>query len=297
LEYPNWKVTGLFTYPIKSCKGTSLQQARIGTHGMPDDRRFMIVEKSTGMFVAQRGDGDSGIGIKSMCQITPTLIEGDDGSPIFRQRLEVTAPGMNKLTIFPLNIWHDDGNVREVQVWGSKLEAAIGDLEHNQWFTEFLSRERPGDYEFVMMRAGSQRRAKHGYSQLRFADGYPFLVISQESLDDLNQRIGGDEPLPMNRFRPNIVISGGNPYDEDRINRMLIGNVDFEGMKLCVRCPTTQTDQETAKRGKEPIKTLLTYRPSPYGDGGVVLGRNFNHLSNDTISVGDTVQALAYQAQ
>lgn len=267
----------------------------MGVHGMQDDRRYMVVEKSTGMFVAQRSDGNSGIAIKSMCQITPTLIEDPNDRTSLYQRLEVTAPGMEKLTVFPHLIVHDDSNVRNVQVWENTCEAAMGDIEHNQWFTEFLSRERPGEYELVMMRAGSERRANYGFSQLRFADGYPFLIISEESLADLNNRIGGDKPLPMNRFRPNIVIAGGLPYDEDRIGRMVINDVEFEGKKLCVRCATTMIDQETAQLGKEPLRTLAKYRSNPEPEkNGVVFGRNFNHLSTGIIKVGDRVSASIY---
>lgn len=286
----NITVTGLFTYPIKSCKGTSLTQAKIGIQGIENDRRFMVVEKSTGMFVAQRSDGKDGIGIKSMCQITPTIEKNDS--------FTVSAPGMESITIVPvLNFFSIGGMHRkkEVEIWGKKYDAISADPDTNAWFTKFLSRERPGEYELVRMHNEQVRRTKHGQSQLNFADAYPLLVISQESLDDLNKRIGENEPSPMNRFRPNIVISGGREYDEDRIDRMVISGVDLEGMKLCMRCAVIMTDQETGERGKEPMKTLMTYRQNPYPDKkGVVFGRNFNHLSVGTIKLDDKVEVKAY---
>ena len=289
MESKSWKVSELWIYRIKSCKGTMLQGATIGVHGIVGDRQFMVVDAETGMFVAQRSDRGLGIAVKSMCQITPTITD-ENGT------MELSAPGMRAIRVFPQHIIHAGCNLRDVQVWDWKGEALFVDAEANAWFTEFLSRERPGKYQLVMFPYGSERRAKLGFSQLRFADGYPFLVISQESLNDFNVwRIIGGKVVPMDRFRPNIVISGGKPYDEDRLDRMGINGGDFEGKTLCVRCPITITDQETAERGKEPLATLATYRRSPYkADGGVVFGRNFNHLSTGIIRVGDEVTAISY---
>lgn len=293
MENPKWRVSELWTYPIKSCMGTSLQEARVGVHGIEHDRRFMLVEESTGMFVAQRSDGGEGVRIKSLRLVAPTVKQMSGGRGYY---LEVFAPDMGTIKVFPNLFLHMSPFVRDVRIWGKTHKAAIAETDVNAWFTKFLSRERPGKYQLVMLQEGYVRRAKVGYSQLRFADGYPFLIVSQESLDDLNSRIGGNQPLAINRFRPNIVIKGGRPYDEDRLDRMVINGVDFEGMKLCVRCPITQTDQETGVMGAEPIKTLLTYRSSPYGGKNkVVFARNFNHLSTGTISVGDTVESTEYR--
>ncbi len=278
-------------YPIKGCKGISVQEADIGIQGMAFDRKLMIVEKSTGMFVAQRGDKGAGIGIRSLCQIEVTISHYDKG-----YYLKVSAPGMRTMRIFPaifprLKSWR-----KSVQIWGQAHKAVEAEREENEWFTKFISRERPGTYQLVIMHDDYVRRTKHGFSQLQFADAYPFLVTSQESLDDLNGRIGSNEPLPMDRFRPNIILTGGKPYEEDRLDRMAINDVDMEGMKLCVRCPVTMTNQETLEMGKEPLKTLATYRRNPVaGKSGVVFGRYFNHLSNGTIKVGDEVKIHTYQ--
>jgi uncharacterized protein YcbX len=277
-------VSELWVYPIKSCKGTRLEEATVDVTGLKNDRRYMVVDARTGMFVAQRGDRE-GVGIKRMCLIAPKN-RGDGDN------FELSAPGMENIR-FSAGLWDPrPSNIRQVQVWKTQCDAIrCTDSYVNHWLSEFLSAERPGHYELVQMSDRFIRRADVGYSQLRFADSYPFLVISQESLDDLNQRIGG-EPLPMNRFRPNIVIKGEDAYIEDRADRMIIDGVDFEGMDLCVRCATTTTNQDSAERGKEPLKTLATYRR--YAKGGVTFGRNFNHLSTGKIRVGDEVRVLQY---
>ena len=289
MESP-WTVSELWKYPIKSCKGTQVSEVTVGTHGISYDREFMIVDKTTGMFVAQRSSGGMGIEIKSLCHIKPEIMGGGN------KRMEVSAPGMHPITVYPeLFTGMLKSKRREVQVWKATCDAMIADQETNSWFTEFLSRERPGEYQLVKFPSWGIRRAKVGYSQLRYADGYPFLIISEASLDDLNERIGSNV-LPMNRFRPNIVISGCKPYEEDLMDRIGIGGIDLEGKELCVRCPITTTNQETGERGKEPLATLATYRRNPIVDkAGVVFGRNFNHLSTGTIKVGDPIELIRYK--
>jgi uncharacterized protein YcbX len=130
-----------------------------------------------------------------------------------------------------------------------------------------------------------RRRSKIGDGEVAFGDAYPFLVIADSSLADLNTRL--ETPLPMNRFRPNIVIAGARPYQEDDMARFAINGIDFAGATLCIRCPTTTTNQDTAERGKEPLRTLATYRKHP---DGVVFGRNFNHSGSGRVKVGDAIE-------
>jgi uncharacterized protein YcbX len=139
-----------------------------------------------------------------------------------------------------------------------------------------------------------QRRLDPKYAlssqdQVLFADGYPFLLISEESLEELNRRL--DEPLPMNRFRPNIVIKGsGLPHTEDIIKRFRLGDVILNGVKPCARCKITTTDQETTLVGKEPLRTLATYRRG--ADGGVMFGQNLIPENKGMLRVGDSLKIV-----
>jgi uncharacterized protein YcbX len=235
----------------------------------------MIVDRR-GMFVAQRGERGLGVGIRTMC-LLETATQG--------QCLVLTAPGMSSLS---LPLAGAAGDFVEVRIWSSRCVAVDQGSEAAQWVTEYLSRERPGRYRLVRMPEDGTRVAKRGPAELAFADGYPFLIISQASLDDLNRRLA--EPLPMNRFRPNLVLAGCAPYAEDTMAHLRIGPVEFFGMTLCLRCPIPTTNQLTAERGKEPLRTLATYRRT---EGGVVFGRNFNHRGSGRIVLGDAVQVLA----
>ena len=118
-----------------------------------------------------------------------------------------------------------------------------------------------------------------------FSDAYPFLIIGQASLDDLNNRL--NEPLPMNRFRPNIVFTGGAPYQEDTMHTFSIGNIIFHGVKLCARCIMTTIDQATAMRYKEPLKTMARYR---FKNNKIMFGQNLVHKGLGEISVGDALE-------
>jgi uncharacterized protein len=265
-------VSALHIYPVKSCGGLSLSEGRIGRMGLERDRQWMFVDDS-GMFVAQR-NGDSGLGaaVSTMCLIR-TGFDGD--------MLQLTAPEMPPLRV---PIAGSDGPRRSVRVWNSHTEGADQGEAAAEWATSYLGRERPGRYRLVRMPDAGIRTAKIGTSELAYGDAYPFLIISEESLADLNARLAS--PLPMDRFRPNIVLRGCKPYEEDRLDRVRIGGVAFQGMTLCVRCPITTTNQQTGERGKEPLRTLATYRRSP---GGVIFGRNFNHAGEGIVRIGDAV--------
>ncbi len=266
------RISEINVYPVKSCGGISLQNATVGRMGIAYDRQWMFINEA-GAFVAQRGYPKIGVkGVVSMCLIQ-THITNDS--------LILSAPNMPQLVV-PLK---DEGiDARKTRVWDSvNLGIDQGD-EAREWGTEYLSREVPGKYSLVRMPDTGDRKAKVGNSNLAFADAYPFLIVSDASLADLNSRM--KEPLPMNRFRPNIVITGCEPYAEDTLPDFKIGDVQFIGMNLCVRCPITTTNQMTGERGKEPLRTLSEYRKT---DDGVVFARNFNFEGTGTISVGDAL--------
>lgn len=268
-------VSAIHIYPIKACGGLSLGRAEVTRSGFQFDRRWMFVDDA-GMFVAQRESRGLGVAIKSACLIRTSIDE---------RTLTITAPSMPPLVV-PL--YESSGVELPVTVWDDSLGAIDQGEAAEDWATTFLSRERPGRYRLVRMADGYRRRSKIGDGEVAFGDAYPFLVISEASLADLNARL--DEPLPMNRFRPNLVLAGARPYQEDELNRFHINGVEFAGTTLCIRCPTTTTNQATAERGKEPLRTLATYRKQP---DGVVFGRNFNHSGAGSITVGAPIAIVS----
>ena len=272
---PELHIAELHCYPVKSCRGIALERAEVGTMGLRYDRQWMIVDEY-GMFVAQRESDGRGISIALLCRLE-TAFAGAE--------LELRAPDMPTLHI-PLNGIGEDAKI--VRIWDTVCKAYDQGADVAAWLTQYLSRERPGNYRLVRMSEHEQRNSHKGEGRLAFADAYPFLVVSEASLADLNRRLA--EPLLMNRFRPNIVLRGCEPYAEDTIDRFVVGDVEFTGASLCVRCPITTTNQLTAVRGKEPLRTLATYRRTPKG---VVFGRNFNHRGTGMIAVGEEVELLA----
>ncbi|MGB7624795.1 MAG: MOSC N-terminal beta barrel domain-containing protein [Terriglobia bacterium] len=270
-------VSGIFYHPVKSAKSKPLIRAEIGVRGILYDREWVVVDER-GMFVAQRQSSNAGVEVRTMCLLNAEIQD---------TRLVLSAPDRHSISI-PLN--GPEAPEEDVQVWEHHARGIDQGEEVSRWLSEFLGRERPGRYRLMRMANQHIRRASMGESQLGFADAYPFLVLSQASLDDLNSRLS--EALPMNRFRPNIVLEGCSPFLEDHLALIKIGNVLLEGQGLCARCPITTTNQETAECGKEPLRTLATYRRHPSGADGVVFGRNFNHLNFGKISIGDTVEIL-----
>ena len=241
--------------------------------GIRYDRQWMFAD-DRGMFVAQRGrsSGDVGIEVRTLC-LVGTTITGD--------ALVLTAPNMPPLHL-PLDGPH--GPSIDAQVWDSHVTGVDQGAEADAWATEYLSRERRGRYRLLRMSDDADRAPKQGTGALAYADAYSFLVIAEQSLADLNARLG--HALPMNRFRPNLVLRGCAPYAEDDFASIRIGDVLLDGTTRCLRCPIPTTNQETGERGKEPLRTLATYRRTP---DGVVFGRNFNHRGTGMISLGDTV--------
>jgi uncharacterized protein YcbX len=266
------RVTSLHIYPVKSCGGITLSESAVGRMGLRYDRQWAFVDEH-GMFVAQRDSRGVGVPVRTMCLI---------GTAVGDSALTLTAPDMQPLAV-PL-AGHDGADV-PVRVWDSHTSGVDQGAEAAAWATAVLSRERPGRYRLVRMADDTHRRSKIGDGELAYGDAYPFLVISEESLADLNGRMPA--PLPMERFRPNVVIAGGAPYVEDALDRFRIGEIDFTGATLCIRCPIPTTDPRTAERGKEPLKTLATYRKQP---DGVFFGRNCNHTGIGTVRVGDAVE-------
>jgi len=261
------QISGLYIYPIKSFPGISLPQAKVTERGLAHDRRWMLVDENN-LFISQRE-------APQMTQLPLSLKK--DG-------LKVT----NKITGDSIIIPYEPpagGRQADVVIWDDTCVAEYVGDSFDQWFSKNLGVK----CRLVFMPGYSRRivdqRYAPGDSITSFSDAYPFLIIGQSSLDELNSRLL--EPLPMNRFRPNIVFTGGLPFEEDLMKDFTIAGIKFSGVKLCARCVMTTINQDSAARGKEPLKTLAKYRQK---DNKILFGQNLVHQGDGVISIGDTIE-------
>lgn len=262
------EITGLYVYPIKSLGGISLLEAEVSDRGLMYDRRWMLVGEDQ-VFLSQRSH-------PVMALLRPE-IQND--------ALTVYAPSGDSIRIKP----KEEGQMMKVQVWDDVCDAYVYGAEVNDWFSDQLGMSA----RLVYMHQESRREVDPRYAThdeiVSFADGYPFLMISEESLEDLNGRL--ETPIPMDRFRPNIVVRGGKPYQEDEVKKFEAGGVMFTGAKPCARCQVITIDQQTAVSSKEPLKTLATYRRSEHK---VLFGMNLLHQGSGTLRVGEALEALRF---
>lgn len=258
-----FRVTSLQVYPVKSLGGQPVQEARVGPKGLAHDRRFMFVD-GTGRFLTQRE-------LPRMALVQARAEEGG---------LLLEAPDMPLLKV----PWPTDGTPRSVTVWKDTCEAWEGGEAPSRWLSTFLGRE--GTLVFMPEAYARKIDATEAgpHAQVSFADAYPLLLISQASLDALNARL--KTPVSMKRFRPNIVVEGCAPFEEDTFGRFRIGDVFFRAVKPCKRCVMVCNDPETAVRGKEPLATLATFRAP---NGHVLFGQNVVPEGGGVLRVGDAV--------
>jgi uncharacterized protein YcbX len=256
------RLTGLHIYPIKAARGISLGVSEVDAFGLRHDRRWMVVDQSGG-FLSQRSH-------PRLALVVPSIGDGT---------LQIEAPGMPALCI-PLH--PRDTIATSVSVWDDSCPATWLGEQAARWFSDFLG----CPCSLVHMADQVIRPANPGFARpgarVSFADGFPFLLISEESLADLNGRLA--QPLPLNRFRPNLVVAGAPPYAEDGWQHIEIGGIAMRVVKPCGRCVVTTTDQVTADRGKEPLHTLATYRKQ---NGEVMFGQNVVHDQEGALRVGD----------
>jgi uncharacterized protein len=260
----DFKLTQIWIYPIKSLGGISLSTAKVVGKGLQYDRRWMLVDE-TGRSMTQRVYPNMAL-FKLSLTGKQLIIRYDQN--------EITVHIDQQQLSNPLNvkIWEDDVIAYEV---GPK---------YSEWFSEKLGIS----CKLVFFPEENSRPVDPKYSvnaeHVSLADAYPFLIIGQSSLDDLNARL--KEPVPINRFRPNFVFEGGQPYEEDMWRNFSIGKTWFVGVKLCDRCVLTTVNQDTGERGVEPLKTLSSYRK---WDNKVYFGKNLVALQDSTVSVGDLI--------
>jgi uncharacterized protein YcbX len=260
------RISALYVYPVKSCRGIQVDRARVARRGFERDRRWMVVDDQ-GQFLTQRT-------LPALCRVATSL--HPDGIEL---AIEGRAP-----YLLPLEF--DSGPHVPVSVWGHQGQA-IRHADGSRWLTDAIGYGcslvfMPEKHE----RAVNPERGRPG-DIVSFADGYPFLLISEASLAELNSRLA--VPLEMQRFRPNIVITGTSAFAEDEWSRLLLGEIGFRGVKRCDRCVVTTLNPLTGEGGKEPLTTLAKYRRS---EGKVWFGMNLIHDSEGWLAVGDQATQL-----
>ncbi|MFZ1687961.1 MAG: MOSC N-terminal beta barrel domain-containing protein [Flavobacteriales bacterium] len=256
-------VASLHVYPIKSLGGFAVSEAHIGDRGFVHDRRWMLV-MGHDEFITQRE-----VPAMACLHCAPH----DEGFRV----TDIRGGGSIHL---PWTI--SGGEERRATIWSDTVHVLPAPTEVSTWFAQHLG----VPCRLVFMPDSAQRPVNPTYAVgiTSLSDGYPYLILSQASLDDLNARL--DTPLPMERFRPNIVITGGDAYQEDAWKEIAIGHARFSLVKPCMRCVIPNTDQRTAERSKEPLRTLATYRTH---NNGVRFGMNAMALDGDVLSLGDRV--------
>ncbi len=245
-------LAGLFIHPVKSAAGIACERVRLAPYGLEHDREWMIVDPA-GRFVTQREE--------ARLALLSTAIK--DGF------LQLANP-QGAAPALPLE---HDGEPREVRVWNSSCTA----LDAGDEFAEFLSGWLDRPLRLVRFDRRHARLSNHEWTAGRdvptlFSDGYPLLVLSQGSLADLSARVGAT--LPPQRFRPNLLLGGLDPYGEDAIDAVEVGGASIRLTKACTRCVITTIDHQSGERtGNEPLRTLKSYRYDRELRG-VIFGRN-----------------------
>jgi len=261
------RLSGLTVYPVKSAAGIALSAARVDARGLAGDRRWMVVDEGR-TFLTQR----------THPRLALVSVAIDSRGVI------LTAPQMRALAV---PVPRPGAPAVRVRVWRDVCDAIPAGDEPAAW----LSRVVGAACELVYMPESSHRavaaRGAAPSAELGFADAFPFLLISEGSLADLNRRL--EHPLPMNRFRPNLVVRECSPYAEDEWRRITIAGMVFHVVKPCSRCTTTTVDQTTGERGREPLATLATYRQV---NNEVMFGQNLVHEGTGDLVVGDEVTVL-----
>jgi uncharacterized protein YcbX len=265
-------LSAIHIYPVKSLGGIALKSSVCTARGLRYDRRFLVVDRD-GKFLTQRTT-------PKMATVWVDVEDGGEGM------LTLAAPDLDSV-IFPLQ--PAPAPAFKVAVWSSIVDAHEVSADASRFLSDYLGIA----CRLVYMPDSAERKVDPAFATegeiVSFADGYPFLLTSEASLADLNSRL--KQPLPMNRFRPNLVVKGCAPYAEDVWKEIRIGTATFRIAKPCARCQVTTTDQATGEvLGPEPLQTLARYRNGP---DGVMFGQNLLPLKLGDIVVGDTVEVLA----
>lgn len=260
-------------YPIKSLSGISLRNSFVEERGLRLDRRRMLIDEAD-QFITQR----------QFPKMATIKVE------ILHEALRVSQGNDEKIISFKPLV----EETRTVKVWSSRCRAKIYENETNEWFSDILKTK----CRLVLMPEETRRRINYFYAvtkdnHVSFADDYPFLLIGESSLSDLNSRL--ENPVEMNRFRPNFVVSGSEAFAEDEWKKIRIGNMIFHVVKPCGRCVITTIEQKTGIfSGKEPLKTLASYRiPKRSVKKKILFGQNLiAENAGDVLQIGDKVEII-----
>lgn len=264
------RVAGIFIYPIKSTAGIAVDECVVEPQGLALDRRWMVVDEA--------GEFLSGREFPILTQIRSQTESGG---------LRITAPGMTEMRVL---LPTDAAKARWVRVWSDECRALGADQAIDDWFSRLLGTRA----HLVYMHDRRQRPVDFDYGRpgdrVSFADGFPLLLVSEASLADLNARLS--ESMSMRRFRPNLVVGGCGPYEEDQWRTISMGETRFDSVKSCSRCVFTTVDPDSAEKHprQEPLRTLGAYRRA--ADGGVLFGQNLIPRVLGTLRVGDVVTVL-----
>lgn len=269
-------LSDLYIYPVKSLGGIRLTEATVEPRGLRHDRRWLIVN-ARNQFMTQRQTA-----AMAHLKVAPAY----NGFLLSHQQrpdllpLYVPFAATPEKTLF-VTIWDD-----MVFAWRAKPEC-------DAWLTEALGEECKLVYMSDMVRRDVEPEHNPEGQLVSFADGYPFLLIGQESLAELNARLA--EPVGMDRFRPNLVFSGGEAFAEDGWASFQVGDVSFRAVRACGRCVLTTIDQTTARKNPagEPLRTLATYRTE---GSKVMFGQNVTSAGRGTVRVGDALSVVSHKA-
>lgn len=258
-----YQVSQLFIYPVKALAGVAIQKSFVTLRGLKHDRRWMLVD-STNQFITQRN-------YPQLCLFQIVLHENHFEVQYNNQSIEI-----------PYEI--DAGDIAAVQVWNDTVNTIVAASYINDFFSHHLNTA----CRLVFMPHSTLRMIDQNYVNeahaVSFADGYPILLIGQESLRMINQKL--TEPIDINRFRPNIVFMGGNAHEEDHWRDFSIESVRMKGVKPCGRCMVVNIDQLSGIVGQEPLSTLSTYRKF---NQKINFGQNVIALSEGQIAVGNKI--------
>lgn len=262
-------LTEIRIYPIKSLGGIALDKALVRKKGLQHDRRWMLIDEQ-GVAMTQRD-------YHEMALFKP-VINGEHIDIMFRKDGQI----IDSTRFYMAN--PASGNKITAQIWDDRVSVLEVDPLVSQWFSQHLGVH----CRLVAFPERNPRAVDPRYAidndQVSLADAYPFLVIGQATLDDLNIRL--DKPVPMNRFRPNFVFTGGTPFLEDSWRELTIGNVQFTAVKKSARCILPTVDQDTAKKGAEPLRTLSQYRKV---GNNVYFGQNLIAQDEGMVAVGNAI--------